>query len=77
MLEEWAQQPEHNSRHFSPRTPGCSVVFHLGLRIGVPWGGLAHVAIGATEMLTAALTKPERTSKRSTIAGAVRRLVGG
>ena len=51
--------------------------FVLGFRQNGPRYWLAHVAIGAGEILTATLTKPERISKRSTIAGAVRRLVGG
>lgn len=51
--------------------------FVLGFRQNGPRYWLAHVAIGAGEILTAALTKPERISKRSTIAGAVRRLVSG
>ena len=49
--------------------------FVLGFRQNGPRYWLAHVAIGAGEILTAALTKPERLSKRSTIAGAARRLV--
>ncbi len=51
--------------------------FALGFRQGGPRYWLAHVAIGAGEILTAALTKRERVSKRSTIAGAVRRLLEG
>lgn len=51
--------------------------FLLGFRQGGPRYWLGHVAIGATEIVTAALTKRERISKRSTIAGAVRRLLEG
>ena len=50
--------------------------FALGFRQSGPRYWLAHVAIGAGEILTAALTKRERVSKRSTIAGAVKRLLG-
>ena len=51
--------------------------FALGFRQSGPRYWLPHVALGASEILTAALTKPERISKRSTVAGAFRRLVGG
>ena len=51
--------------------------FVVGFRQSGPRYWLGHVAIGATEIVTAALSKRERISKRSTIAGAVRRLVGG
>ena len=51
--------------------------FVLGFRQSGPRYWLGHVAIGATEIVTAALSKRERISKRSTIAGAVRRFAGG
>ena len=51
--------------------------FVVGFRQSGPRYWLGHVAIGATEIVTAALSKRERISKRSTIAGAVRRFAGG
>ncbi len=44
--------------------------FILGFRQSGPRYWLAHVAVGATEIVTAAMTKPERISKRSTVASA-------
>lgn len=49
--------------------------FLLGFRQSGPRYWIPHVAIGASEILTAAMTKRERFSKRSTIARAVRRLL--
>ena len=51
--------------------------FVLGFRRSGPRYWVGHVAIGASEIVTAALTKRERISKRSTIAGAVRRFLEG
>ena len=51
--------------------------FVVGFRQSGPRYWLGHVAIGATEIVTAAPSKRERISKRSTIAGAVRRFAGG
>ena len=46
--------------------------FILGFRQSGPRYWIAHVAIGATEIITAAMTKPERISKRSTVASALK-----
>ena len=46
--------------------------FILGFRQSGARYWLAHVAIGATEIITAAMTKPERISKRSTVARALK-----
>jgi uncharacterized protein YhbP (UPF0306 family) len=51
--------------------------FALGFRAGGPRYWIPHVAIGASEILTAAITKPARISKRSTIAGAVKKTARG
>jgi hypothetical protein len=51
--------------------------FVLGFRQSGTRYWLGHVAIGGSEIVTAALSKRERISKRSTVAGAVRRLLGG
>ena len=49
--------------------------FILGFRQSGPRYWIPHVAIGASEIITAALTKPERISKRSTV-GSVLKAIG-
>ena len=49
--------------------------FVLGFRRSGPRYWIAHVAVGASEILTAVMTKRERISKRSTTARAVKRLM--
>lgn len=51
--------------------------FILGFRESGPRYWLAHVAIGVSEILTAAMTKPKRISKRSGIASAVKAVGSG
>ncbi len=51
--------------------------FVLGFRQSGPRYWLAHVAIGASEIITAAMTKPERISKRSTVASALKAVGSG
>ncbi len=51
--------------------------FVLGFRQGGPRYWLPHVAVGASEILTAAMTKPERISKRSTVAGVLKAIGSG
>lgn len=51
--------------------------FLLGFRQGGPRYWLPHVAVGASEIVTAALTKPERISRRSTVAGALKAIGSG
>jgi hypothetical protein len=51
--------------------------FLLGFRGGGPRYWIPHVAIGATEILTAAVTKPKRISKRSRVAGALKKIGSG
>ena len=46
--------------------------FILGFRQSGPRYWLSHVAIGVSEIITAAMTKPERLSKRSTVASALK-----
>ena len=51
--------------------------FVLGFRQTGPRYWIPHVAVGASEIVTAAMTKRERISKRSTVAGAVRAVASG
>ena len=46
--------------------------FALGFRRSGARYWIPHVAVGASEILMAAMTNPERISKRSTLAGAVK-----
>ncbi len=51
--------------------------FILGFRESGPRYWIPHVAVGASEVLTAAMTKPERISKRSTLASALKAIGSG
>lgn len=46
--------------------------FVLGFRRSGPRYWVPHVAVGVSEILTAAMTKPERISKRSKVVGALK-----
>ncbi len=51
--------------------------FLLGFRQSGPRYWIPHVAVGASEIITAAITKPERISKRSTVAGVLKAIGSG
>ena len=51
--------------------------FALGFRQSGPRYWLPHVAVGASEIITAAMTKPARISKRSTVASALKEIGSG